>query len=79
MGDPTKDRTVKLSFGLGEDSIGQMSVSRYSISLVSYTNYSNVSAGSYVDILDLSSDYVTKDDYTLTNGNFTLFKNNSTD
>lgn len=79
VGDPTKDRTVKLSFGLGEDSIGQMFVSRYSISLVSYTNYSNVSAGSYVDILDLSSDYVTKDDYTLTNGNFTLFKNNSTD
>lgn len=79
MGDPIKDRSVQLSFGLGEDSIGQMFVSRYTISLVSYTNYSNVSTGSYVDILDLSSNYATKDEYTLTNGNFTLFKNNSTD
>lgn len=79
VGDPIKDRTVQLSFGLGEDSVGQMFVSRYTVSLASYTNYSNVTTGSYVDILDLSKDYGTSDDYTVTNGNFTLFKNNSTD
>ena len=84
LGDPMKDVEVEISFGLGdeEDAIaGQLFIRQFSIATASYDAYNSVSGttNSYLGVLDLTDDYVTNSELSVTNADFTLFKNNETD
>lgn len=79
VSDPIFDIEIEFSFGLGTSSTyaqGSAFVTDVVENIVPYSNYSTVEEGTYIKILDFTTDYATTD---VSNNTFNLYQNEKTE